>query len=167
MWSWQINNARVSKRRLEVYEDAVDTVEANYFGTKRVTETLLPLLRASPHGARIVMISSQVGLRKVIYHIIYRVTWIKSLVMQCAMAYSGWISHRIAERCSSAMYLPQAVAHCMQGSRRVTVLHPNSLEMAMRHVWVVPYTSEVAVFSNSSVSTSLGGKSLNPDSPTI
>ncbi|KAG0611665.1 hypothetical protein M758_7G156600 [Ceratodon purpureus] len=56
-----INNAAMQKFQSEVYEDAVDTIETNYFGTTRVTEKLLPLLRASPFGARIVMVSSQVG----------------------------------------------------------------------------------------------------------
>lgn len=48
-----------------MYEEAAEIVAANYFGTKRVTETLLPLLRASPHGARIVMISAQMSLLEV------------------------------------------------------------------------------------------------------
>jgi len=43
------------------YQEAIDTIETNYFGVRRVTEKLLPLLRASPFGARIVMVSSQVG----------------------------------------------------------------------------------------------------------
>ena len=60
-----INNAGVSKQRLDVYQDAVETVGTNYFGTKRVTEKLLPLLRPSPHGARIVMISTQTSLLEV------------------------------------------------------------------------------------------------------
>jgi carbonyl reductase 1 len=60
-WVWQINNAAMQKYQSEAYEDAVDTIETNYFGTRRVTEKLLPLLRASPFGARIVMVSSQVG----------------------------------------------------------------------------------------------------------
>ena len=57
----QINNAGMQKYQSESYEDAVDTIETNYFGTRRVTEKLLPMLRASPFGARIVMVSSQVG----------------------------------------------------------------------------------------------------------
>lgn len=61
----QINNAGVSKRRLEVYEDAEETMQVNYFSANRVTEELMPFLRASPHGARIVMISSQTALLEV------------------------------------------------------------------------------------------------------
>lgn len=45
----------------EEYQHAVETIETNYFGVRRVTENLLPLLRASPFGARIVMVSSMVG----------------------------------------------------------------------------------------------------------
>lgn len=37
------------------------SIQFFYFGVRRVTENLLPLLRASPFGARIVMVSSMVG----------------------------------------------------------------------------------------------------------
>ncbi|KAK8957779.1 Salutaridine reductase [Platanthera zijinensis] len=40
------------------HESAVACIEINYFGCKRVTEALLPLLRLSPSGARIVNVSS-------------------------------------------------------------------------------------------------------------
>ncbi|KAH0466366.1 hypothetical protein IEQ34_006469 [Dendrobium chrysotoxum] len=40
------------------YENAVVCVDTNYFGCKRVTEALLPLLRLSTSGARIVNVSS-------------------------------------------------------------------------------------------------------------
>ncbi|KAG0496667.1 hypothetical protein HPP92_001358 [Vanilla planifolia] len=40
------------------YEDAVVCIDTNYFGCKRVTEALLPLLRLSPIGASIVNVSS-------------------------------------------------------------------------------------------------------------
>ncbi|KAI0520064.1 hypothetical protein KFK09_007529 [Dendrobium nobile] len=40
------------------YENAVVCVDTNYFGSKRVTEALLPLLRLSTSGARIVNVSS-------------------------------------------------------------------------------------------------------------
>ncbi|CAM6019066.1 unnamed protein product [Sphagnum balticum] len=57
-----INNAAVQKFS-QVYEDAQETLETNYFGAKTVTKELFPLLRsASPAGARIVMVSSQNGL---------------------------------------------------------------------------------------------------------
>ncbi len=61
----QINNAAVQKFS-QVYEDAQETLETNYFGAKTVTKELFPLLRsASPAGARIVMVSSQNGLLRV------------------------------------------------------------------------------------------------------
>jgi len=44
-----------------VYEHAVESMDINYFGLKNLTEQLLPLLKASPAGARIVNISSGAG----------------------------------------------------------------------------------------------------------
>ncbi|CAM6091788.1 unnamed protein product [Calypogeia fissa] len=44
------------------YENAKAMVETNYYGVKNVTEGLLPVLRASPAGARIVNVSSRMGL---------------------------------------------------------------------------------------------------------
>lgn len=43
---------------VHTHESAVACIEINYFGCKRVTEALLPLLRLSPSGARIVNVSS-------------------------------------------------------------------------------------------------------------
>ncbi|KAI3997899.1 hypothetical protein MKX01_036801 [Papaver californicum] len=40
------------------YEKAVECLDTNYYGCKRVTETLLPLLKLSKSGARIVNVSS-------------------------------------------------------------------------------------------------------------
>lgn len=40
------------------YEKAEECLNTNYYGVKRVTEALLPLLRLSPSGARIVNVSS-------------------------------------------------------------------------------------------------------------
>ncbi|PKA66954.1 Salutaridine reductase [Apostasia shenzhenica] len=40
------------------HENAEICLDTNYFGVKRVTESLLPLLRQSPSGARIVNVSS-------------------------------------------------------------------------------------------------------------
>jgi NAD(P)-dependent dehydrogenase (short-subunit alcohol dehydrogenase family) len=61
----QINNAAVQKFS-QVYEDAQETLETNYFGAKTVTKELFPLLRStSPAGARIVMVSSKNGLLRV------------------------------------------------------------------------------------------------------
>jgi short-subunit dehydrogenase involved in D-alanine esterification of teichoic acids len=44
-----------------MWEDAIETIDTNYYSTVYVTEKFLPLLRASPNGARIVMISSSRG----------------------------------------------------------------------------------------------------------
>ncbi|CAM6085634.1 unnamed protein product [Calypogeia fissa] len=44
------------------YENATAMVETNYYGVKNVTEGLLAVLRASPAGARIVNLSSRMGL---------------------------------------------------------------------------------------------------------
>ncbi|OMO77211.1 Short-chain dehydrogenase/reductase SDR [Corchorus olitorius] len=40
------------------YEEAESCLNTNYYGVKRVTQTLLPLLQLSPSGARIVNVSS-------------------------------------------------------------------------------------------------------------
>eukprot|EP00244_Chara_vulgaris_P014539 TRINITY_DN916_c0_g1_i1.p1 TRINITY_DN916_c0_g1~~TRINITY_DN916_c0_g1_i1.p1 ORF type:complete len:380 (-),score=43.95 TRINITY_DN916_c0_g1_i1:209-1348(-) len=45
-------------------EEAKVTIDTNYHGTKAVTERLLPLLRPSPMGARIVNVGSLAGLLK-------------------------------------------------------------------------------------------------------
>lgn len=55
-----VNNAAVFQRD-NVYEHAVETLKINYRSTVEVIDTLLPLFRASPAGARIVTISSAVG----------------------------------------------------------------------------------------------------------
>ncbi|KAE8810698.1 Short-chain dehydrogenase/reductase 2 [Hordeum vulgare] len=52
---WMLKNAR------EPIDSAKNSVQTNYYGTKRVTEALLPLLRSSPDG-RIVNVSSSYGL---------------------------------------------------------------------------------------------------------
>ncbi|CAM6117940.1 unnamed protein product [Calypogeia fissa] len=44
------------------YGNAKDIVETNYYGVKNVTDGLLPLLRPSPAAARIVNVTSGVGL---------------------------------------------------------------------------------------------------------
>lgn len=43
---------------LHSYDDAVRCLDTNYYGCKRVTEALLPFLRLSTSGARIVNVSS-------------------------------------------------------------------------------------------------------------
>ncbi|OMO77212.1 Short-chain dehydrogenase/reductase SDR [Corchorus olitorius] len=40
------------------YEEAESCLNTNYYGVKKVTQTLLPLLQLSPYGARIVNVSS-------------------------------------------------------------------------------------------------------------
>ena len=40
------------------YEKAQECLNTNYYGVKRVTEALLPLLQLSPDGARVVNVSS-------------------------------------------------------------------------------------------------------------
>ncbi|KAF3787758.1 hypothetical protein EJ110_NYTH22425 [Nymphaea thermarum] len=47
---------------LEKQESAKDWIETNFYGTKRVTKALLPLLRASSYKLRIVNVSSVYGL---------------------------------------------------------------------------------------------------------
>ncbi|XP_062082417.1 (+)-neomenthol dehydrogenase-like [Humulus lupulus] len=42
----------------QTYEKAEECLNINYYGVKRVTEALLPLLKLSPSGARIVNVSS-------------------------------------------------------------------------------------------------------------
>jgi (+)-neomenthol dehydrogenase len=48
----------------ETYETAKQGMQTNYYGTKRVTEALLPLLQSSSDG-RIVNVSSNFGLLSV------------------------------------------------------------------------------------------------------
>lgn len=57
---WMRNNCR------ETYEDAKQGLETNYYGTKRVTEALLPLLLKCSSPGRIVNVSSNFGLLRVI-----------------------------------------------------------------------------------------------------
>ncbi|KAI3737471.1 hypothetical protein L2E82_27475 [Cichorium intybus] len=58
-----VNNAGISyntgsENSVEFAEKVINT---NYFGTKNMTKALLPLMRPSPEGARIVMVSSRLG----------------------------------------------------------------------------------------------------------
>ncbi|KAI5014004.1 hypothetical protein ZWY2020_055394 [Hordeum vulgare] len=54
-------DANEEKNAREPIDSAKNSVQTNYYGTKRVTEALLPLLRSSPDG-RIVNVSSNYGL---------------------------------------------------------------------------------------------------------
>ena len=51
------------------YEVARDCLDTNYYGCKRVTEALLPLLKLSKFGARIVNVSSLASELKVRYQL--------------------------------------------------------------------------------------------------
>ncbi|CAM6085768.1 unnamed protein product [Calypogeia fissa] len=53
-----VNNAGVHFYS-ETHEDAVEIFETNYYGVKRVINALLPLMRESWNGARIINVSSQ------------------------------------------------------------------------------------------------------------
>jgi len=54
MSEWMRRNTR------ETYNSAKETLQTNYYGTKNVTEALLPLLQSSTDG-RIVNVSSVIG----------------------------------------------------------------------------------------------------------
>ncbi|KAG0566146.1 hypothetical protein KC19_7G041600 [Ceratodon purpureus] len=54
-----VNNAAIS--RAETEEKIFDT---NYYGVKRVTKAILPLLRPSPAGARVINVTSDLGVLK-------------------------------------------------------------------------------------------------------
>lgn len=60
-----VNNAGANvgpSGKIVVHENAKAIVETNYYGVKNVTEALLPLLRAARGGARIVNVTSRLGL---------------------------------------------------------------------------------------------------------
>lgn len=68
----QINNAAIVSGPAPgldgvkvTYANAKAVLDTNYFGVKNVTEGLLPVLRASPAGARVVSLTSRVGLYEV------------------------------------------------------------------------------------------------------
>lgn len=60
----QVNNAGVNMFEL-THERTVLVLETNYYGVKKVIKGLLPILRASPAGARIVNVSSRAGRMRV------------------------------------------------------------------------------------------------------
>ena len=62
----QVNNAGVAPISVE-YEPNVTIFDTNYFGMKNVTKAMLPLLRDSPTGPRIVNVSSLGGALEVLY----------------------------------------------------------------------------------------------------
>lgn len=63
MTQLQVNNAGVNFNRGadNSVEFAEQVIETNYFGTKRMIEAMLPLLKPSPYGGRIVNVSSRLG----------------------------------------------------------------------------------------------------------
>jgi NAD(P)-dependent dehydrogenase (short-subunit alcohol dehydrogenase family) len=65
-----VNNAAVSFNEIDTnsVEHAETVLRTNYYGTKLLTEALLPLLRRSPATSRILNISSQLGLLNVSAH---------------------------------------------------------------------------------------------------
>lgn len=56
-----VNNAGVLHLDNMKYPEAVETIDTNYFGTKNLTEQLLPHMKPSPNGARIVNLSTTGG----------------------------------------------------------------------------------------------------------
>jgi carbonyl reductase 1 len=57
----QINNAGVSFSGNDSVETDITTLQTNYYGVKNVTKAVLPILRPSPAGARVIMVSSELG----------------------------------------------------------------------------------------------------------
>jgi NAD(P)-dependent dehydrogenase (short-subunit alcohol dehydrogenase family) len=60
---WQVNNAGVNFNlgSDNSVENAHKVIETNYYGTKNITEALIPLMKPSIVGARIVNVSSRLG----------------------------------------------------------------------------------------------------------
>ncbi|KAL6839927.1 hypothetical protein ACP4OV_029737 [Aristida adscensionis] len=58
-----VNNAGVNfnKGPDNSVEFAEEVIATNYFGTKRMIDAMIPLMKPSPHGARIVNVSSRLG----------------------------------------------------------------------------------------------------------
>ncbi|KAG0585686.1 hypothetical protein M758_2G028900 [Ceratodon purpureus] len=56
-----INNAGVLFNENETVETDITTLQTNYYGVKNVTKAVLPVLRSSPAGARVIMVSSALG----------------------------------------------------------------------------------------------------------
>ncbi|KAH7299254.1 hypothetical protein KP509_24G002300 [Ceratopteris richardii] len=56
-----MNEEHNSKAFIIEYESAKACIDTNYYGTKYVTQALLPLLRFAAHGARIVNVGSSFG----------------------------------------------------------------------------------------------------------
>lgn len=64
----QVNNAGIAfgpTGDSVEYENAKDIIDTNYYGVKNVTKGLLPLLRPSPAAARIVNVTTALGVYEV------------------------------------------------------------------------------------------------------
>ncbi|XP_059066803.1 salutaridine reductase-like isoform X2 [Cryptomeria japonica] len=83
------NNPIFAKAHKTSYELSKNCIEINYYGTKRITEELLPLLR--PEG-RIVNVSSEAGLLRVNNAAIYGMMRDYEAMMQ-ALRVSGVYDH--------------------------------------------------------------------------
>ena len=59
----QVNNAGVNfnKGPDNSVEFAEQVIETNYYGTKRMIDAMIPLMKPSSYGARIVNVSSRLG----------------------------------------------------------------------------------------------------------
>lgn len=59
----QVNNAGVNFNfgSDNSVENAQQVIETNYYGTKRMIEAMIPLMKASTAGGRIVNVSSRLG----------------------------------------------------------------------------------------------------------
>jgi NAD(P)-dependent dehydrogenase (short-subunit alcohol dehydrogenase family) len=59
----QVNNAGVNFNfgSDNSVENAHKVIETNYYGTKRMIEAMIPLMKVSPAGGRIVNVSSRLG----------------------------------------------------------------------------------------------------------
>uniref|UniRef100_A0A0D6QUS6 Uncharacterized protein n=1 Tax=Araucaria cunninghamii TaxID=56994 RepID=A0A0D6QUS6_ARACU len=59
-----VENPSFAEGVSEDYQSARTCVDINYFGTKRMVKAMLPLLKPSPFGSRIVNVSSRAGVLK-------------------------------------------------------------------------------------------------------
>jgi carbonyl reductase 1 len=60
----QINNAGIGGKGVSL-ENAKLVLGTNYFAVKNVTKSLLPILRDTPNGARVIVVASRTGQFKV------------------------------------------------------------------------------------------------------
>uniref|UniRef100_A0A453CB93 Uncharacterized protein n=1 Tax=Aegilops tauschii subsp. strangulata TaxID=200361 RepID=A0A453CB93_AEGTS len=75
--TWPVNNAAVSFNEIDTnsVEHAETVLNTNFYGTKLLTEALLPLFRRSPATSRILNISSQLGLLNVSASMFFQLRW--------------------------------------------------------------------------------------------